>query len=141
MAVAVKRVYEEPAPTDGLRVLVDRLWPRGLSKETAAVAQWLRHLAPSNELRRWFHAHPEEWVTFRNRYLKELCQTPASTGLDELYRLARKHKQVTLLFASKNMERNNAVVLCDLLNGMRKPPSSAGAGRSAQARKQRRGRS
>src|SRR5580700_4560718 len=69
--VTVKRVYEKPERSDGTRVLVDRLWPRGLSKARAAVDQWLRELAPSDALRQWFHAHPEAWQVFRKRYLKE----------------------------------------------------------------------
>jgi len=126
--VAVKRVYEEPAPSDGTRVLVDRLWPRGLSKERAAVDRWLRDLAPSDALRKWFHARPEGWPTFRRRYLKELARPESTQALDELYRLANGQKQLTLLFASKNAERNNAVVLRDLLEGMRKPPTGTGPG-------------
>jgi len=126
--VAVKRVYEEPAPADGTRVLVDRLWPRGLSKERAAVDRWLRDLAPSDALRKWFHARPEGWPTFRRRYFKELARPESTQALDELYRLANGQKQLTLLFASKNAERNNAVVLRDLLEGMRKPPTGTGPG-------------
>lgn len=126
MRVAVKRVYEEPERSDGTRVLVDRLWPRGLTKDRAAVDAWLRDLAPSDELRKWYHAHPEVWSNFRRRYLKELAKPEAGEALEELYRLARGRKAVTLLFASKNEERNNAVVLRDLLNGMRKPPTGTG---------------
>jgi uncharacterized protein YeaO (DUF488 family) len=126
--VTVKRVYEEPAPSDGTRVLVDRLWPRGLSKARAAVDQWLRDLAPSDALRQWFHARPEAWAIFRKRYLKELADPQAAPALNELYRLANRRKKLTLLFASKNEERNNAVVLKDLLEGMRKPPTGTGPG-------------
>src|SRR5271165_2767441 len=119
--VTVKRVYEKPARGDGYRVLVDRLWPRGLTKAQVALHVWLRDLAPSDELRRWFHAHPERRLTFRKRYLKELALPEAAEGLDELYRLARRKKNLTLLFASRNEQHNNAVVLKDLLEGMRKP--------------------
>jgi uncharacterized protein YeaO (DUF488 family) len=126
--VAVKRVYEEPARSDGTRVLVDRLWPRGLSKARAAVDKWLRDLAPSDALRKWFHARPEAWTVFRKRYLKELARTESAQALDELYRLANRRKKLTLLFASKNKARNNAVVLKDLLEGMRKPPTGTGPG-------------
>jgi uncharacterized protein YeaO (DUF488 family) len=126
--VTVKRVYEEPARSDGTRVLVDRLWPRGLSKARAAVDQWLRDLAPSDALRKWFHARPEAWAVFRKRYLKELARPEAAQALDELYRLASQRKLLTLLFASKNEEQNNAVVLKDLLEGMRKPPTGTGPG-------------
>lgn len=126
--ISVKRVYEKPARADGYRVLVDRLWPRGVSKNRAALHAWLRDLAPSDELRRWFHARPDSWVAFRQRYLKELALPQAADALDELYRLARRRKNLTLLFASKNERHNNAVVLKDLLEGMRKPPTGTGRG-------------
>src|SRR3954471_3800764 len=128
MPVAVKRIYEKPMRMDGKRILVDRLWPRGLSKDAAALDAWLRELAPSDELRHWFHARPDAWLTFRKRYLKELAQPLASANLQELYRLAHENKRLTLLFASKNEDRNNAVVLKDLLDGMRKPPTGTGPG-------------
>jgi uncharacterized protein YeaO (DUF488 family) len=120
MAVAVKRVYEAAAPSDGVRVLVDRLWPRGLTKKDAAVKRWLRDLAPSTELRQWFHANPDAWRFFRKRYLKELVSPEASSAL------ALSGKKLTLLYASRNEEYNNAVVLKELLEGARKPPSSVG---------------
>jgi uncharacterized protein YeaO (DUF488 family) len=126
MPVAVKRVYESASRSDGARVLVDRLWPRGLSKAEVAMHEWLRDLAPSNELRKWFHAQPERWLDFRKRYLKELARPEAEKDLLQLYRLAHKRKRLTLLFASKNEKRNNAVVLKDLLDGMRKPPTGTG---------------
>jgi uncharacterized protein YeaO (DUF488 family) len=126
--VQVKRVYEKPERADGTRVLVDRLWPRGLSKHQAAVDAWMRELAPSDELRKWFHAQPNGWLIFRKRYLKELAGLEASALLDELYKLATRRKRVTLLFASRNTERNNAIVLRDLLEGMRKPPTGTGPG-------------
>jgi uncharacterized protein YeaO (DUF488 family) len=119
-------VYEKPLPSDGTRVLVDRLWPRGLTKERAVVDAWLREIAPSALLRTWFHSHPAEWSNFRRRYLRELSEPEATSALDELYRLAHGKKKVTLLFASRNQEHNNAVVLKDLLNGMRKPPTGTG---------------
>jgi uncharacterized protein YeaO (DUF488 family) len=126
MAVVVKRVYEAASPSDGVRVLVDRLWPRGLTKEDAAVKFWLRDLAPSDELRKWFHANPEAWSMFRKRYLKELVSEKASAAVEKLHHLAEGKRQVTLLYASKMMERNNATVLKELLEGMPKPPSSVG---------------
>jgi uncharacterized protein YeaO (DUF488 family) len=132
--VQVKRVYEKPLPSDGTRVLVDRLWPRGLTKERAVVDAWLREIAPSTLLRTWFHSHPAEWSNFRCRYLKELSGTKATSALDELYRLAHGKKKVTLLFASRNQEHNNAVVLKDLLNGMRKPPTGTGPAGARAAR-------
>jgi uncharacterized protein YeaO (DUF488 family) len=128
MTVAIKRVYEPAARGDGSRVLVDRLWPRGLSKERAAVDEWLRELAPSDELRRWYHARPEEWQAFRKKYLKELAQPERQDVLRRLYDLAHKKKRLTLLFASKNELSNNATVLKELLDGMRKPPTGTGPG-------------
>jgi len=135
MPVALKRVYESPARGDGSRVLVDRLWPRGLTKADAALDEWLRDLAPSNELRRWYHARPAEWTNFRRKYLKELALPEAEAALSQLYSLAHKKKRLTLLFASKNVDRNNATVLKELLEGMRKPPTGTGPGASRSSRR------
>jgi uncharacterized protein YeaO (DUF488 family) len=134
MPVAVKRVYESASRSDGARILVDRLWPRGLRKTDAALLEWLRDLAPSDELRKWFHARPEQWLGFRKRYLKELAAPEAEKDLQKLYLLAHKKKRLTLLYASKNELHNNAIVLKDLLDGMRKPPTGTGPLRSARAR-------
>jgi uncharacterized protein YeaO (DUF488 family) len=128
MTVAIKRVYEAVKRTDGVRVLVDRLWPRGLTKAEAAIDEWLRDLAPSNELRQWYHARPGEWQAFRKKYLKELAQPERQEGLRRLYELAHQKKRLTLLFASKNETLNNAVVLKELLEGLRKPPTGTGPG-------------
>ena len=142
MPIGLKRVYEKPAPADGARVLVDRLWPRGVSKRAAALDAWLKELAPSHALRRWFHARPRHWQIFRTRYLEELCQPAAEQALEELYELAARRRQLTLIFAARDPERNNAAVLKQLLDGMRKPPSSSGAaaaaGQRARARASRR---
>ena len=89
---------------------------------------------PSDELRRWFHARPENWLAFRKRYLKELVLPEATEALDKLYRLDRRKKNLTLLFASKNEQHNNAVVLKDLLEGMRKPPTGTGPGAARSMR-------
>ncbi|MGB9206352.1 MAG: DUF488 family protein [Terriglobales bacterium] len=126
MDLVVKRVYEAASPSDGVRVLVDRLWPRGLTKQDAAVKFWLRDLAPSNVLRQWFHANPEAWGMFRKRYLKELVSEEASAAVEKLHHLAEGKRRVTLLYASRMVERNNATVLKELLEGMPKPPSSVG---------------
>ena len=134
MNVVVKRVYEAASPSDGVRVLVDRLWPRGLKKEDAAVKFWLRELAPSNELRQWFHANPEWWRMFRKRYLKELVGAEGSAAVEKLHHLAEGKRQVTLLYASRNEEHNNAIVLKELLEGMKKPPSSVGRGALGRGR-------
>jgi len=128
MSVTLKRVYEPASRADGVRVLVDRLWPRGLTKERAAIDEWLRELAPSDELRHWYHARPDQWESFRKKYLQELAQPECQDGLRTLYELSRKKKRLTLLFGSKNEERNNALVLKQLLDGMRKPPTGTGPG-------------
>lgn len=138
MTIAIKRVYEAASRTDGARVLVDRLWPRGLTKASAALDEWLRGLAPSDELRRWYHAHADRgenvkrqnvhWLSFRKKYLKELSQPEAEDALRQLYQLAHQRKRLTLLFASKNETYNNAAVLKELLDGMRKPPTGTGPG-------------
>lgn len=134
MAVAVKRVYDAASSSDGVRVLVDRLWPRGLTKKDAAVKFWLRDLAPSNELRQWFHANPEAWRLFRRRYLKELVTPKGSAAVEKLYGLAETGKKLTLLYGFRNEEHNNAVVLKELLEGARKPPSSVGRGAVGRGR-------
>jgi uncharacterized protein YeaO (DUF488 family) len=128
--ITLKRIYDPPSPKDGARVLVDRLWPRGISKPTARLDAWLKQIAPSDELRRWYHAHPERWTEFRARYLEELTSAEAQPALEQLHEFERRG-DLTLLFASKNTERNNATVLKELLEGMRKPPVSTGPDRRA----------
>ena len=135
MPVVIKRVYEPASGNDGTRVLVDRLWPRGLTKAGAAIEEWLRDLAPSNELRRWYHARPDHWSDFRKKYLKELKQPECESALHRLYELAQRKKPLTLLFASKNESHNNAVVLKELLEGGRKPPTGTGPGAAHAMRK------
>lgn len=107
----LKRVYDAAAKDDGLRVLVDRLWPRGLSRDNAHVDLWMKELAPSDALRKRFHAHPEEWEAFRSAYEQELEDNPA---LAELRRLARGQR-LTLLYASRDEQHNNARALAELL--------------------------
>jgi uncharacterized protein YeaO (DUF488 family) len=136
--VMVKRVYAEPERSDGTRVLVDRLWPRGLTKERASIETWLRDVAPSDSLRQWFHANPGERAGFRQRYLKELTRPKAVQALEKLYGFLRSKKPLTLLFASKIEDYNNATVLRDLLNGMRKPPTGTGPAGAKAARQARR---
>lgn len=137
MTVGIKRVYEQPSRDDGARILVDRLWPRGLSKQAAALDAWLKELAPSDELRKWYHAHPQQWDKFRERYLKELSAEAANEALQQLYEIRNRHKQVTLLFASRNTDRNNATVLQQLINGDRKPPTGTGPVRVVPAKRAR----
>lgn len=112
--VAIKRVYEDADANDGTRVLVDRLWPRGLSKERAYIDAWLKEVAPSNELRRWFGHDPDKFAEFRKRYEVELASESGREGLAKLRELV-KQGHVTLLFAARDMEHNNAVVLRDVL--------------------------
>jgi uncharacterized protein YeaO (DUF488 family) len=113
MAILLKRVYDAAAGEDGYRVLVDRLWPRGLSKEAAKVDLWLRDIAPSDLLRKWFGHEVARWEGFRRRYADELAD--AGEALDRLIVLARQGT-ITLLFAAHDQEHNNAVVLRDRLN-------------------------
>ena len=113
-AVAIKRVYDQPEAGDGTRILVDRLWPRGLSKERARVDIWLKEVAPSNDLRKWFGHDPEKFAEFRRRYEAELESEPGQGALARLRDLARQGP-VTLVFAAHDSEHNDAVVLRDLL--------------------------
>ncbi|MDR7566467.1 MAG: DUF488 family protein [Armatimonadota bacterium] len=110
----VRRVYEPPEPQDGFRVLVDRLWPRGLSKEAARVDLWARELAPSDRLRRWFGHDPVKWEEFRRRYREELSRSPARELVQQLAERAR-HGTVTLVFGARDERHNNAVVLAEVL--------------------------
>ncbi len=110
--IRLKRVYEAPSRADGLRVLVDRLWPRGLSKERAAVDLWLKDIAPSTELRKWFGHDPERWKEFQTRYRAELRDKKPL--LDDLRERATK-RTVTLLFGARDQEHNEAIVLQKLL--------------------------
>ncbi len=135
MKVAVKRAYDPPSRTDGKRFLVDRLWPRGVKKDALEIEAWLRDLAPSDQLRKWFHARPSQWLAFRKRYLEELAAPKAMSALDQLYEAVAPGKRVTLVYSSKNEERNNAVVLKELIEGARKPPTGTGPVRAAGQRR------
>lgn len=108
MSIQAKRVYEEPSTADGLRILVDRMWPRGLSKDAARIDLWVRDVAPSTELRRWFGHDPRRWEEFVKRYFAELDRLP-----DAWRPLVDRARQgpVTLLYAAKDEEHNNAVAL------------------------------
>lgn len=112
--IQIKRAYAPPSPEDGVRVLVDRLWPRGLTKSDAAIDRWIKDLAPSTELRRWFGHDPTRWDEFRRRYRAELSQR--SDLLDELRALAKRGR-LTLVFGARDELHNQAVVLRDLLAG------------------------
>lgn len=119
-------MYDPPSPQDGIRVLVDRLWPRGVTKEAAALDVWLKDVAPSDELRKWYHAHPVQWPKFRQNYLAELTSDPAHQALQQLHDLTAQSRGITLLFASKSLEQNHALILKQLLEGKRKPPTGTG---------------
>ena len=112
----VKRVYEAPAQEDGLRVLVDRVWPRGLSKEKARIDHWLKEVAPSTALRQWFGHAPERWKEFRHRYRSELKRNLAP--LDALRSLVRG-KSATLVYGARDEQHNQAVVLAEILHERR----------------------
>jgi len=108
----IKRIYEELEPSDGYRVLVDRLWPRGISKEKAALDEWCKDVAPSNELREWFGHDPSKYAEFKERYLQELAQ---NSELPAIIASWRAHRQVTLLFGARDPEHNQAEVLLEYL--------------------------
>lgn len=125
--IVIKRVYEPPSPADGHRVLVDRLWPRGVKREDAAVGEWLKELAPSPDLRRWFAHDPERWPEFARRYREELQAPAAAAQIGHLRELA-KRGTVTLLYAARDERHNNAEVLRSILtdeSGDAAPPSQA----------------
>ena len=113
--IALKRAYEEPDEADGLRVLVDRLWPRGVRKDDAHLDAWLKELAPSDELRRWFAHDPERWAEFRRRYRDELRSEAARNAIDDLAKRSRR-ETVTLVHAARDESHNNAVVLLELID-------------------------
>jgi uncharacterized protein YeaO (DUF488 family) len=113
----IKRAYEPPAPEDGFRVLVDRLWPRGLSKEAAAIDEWRKDVAPSTELRKWFGHDPKRWAKFKARYREELKAPERSVGLERLRALGREQSVVTLLFAARDEMHNHAAALLEVLKG------------------------
>jgi uncharacterized protein YeaO (DUF488 family) len=116
--VRVRRVYDEPQDRDGARVLVDRIWPRGLAREKAALDEWCRTVAPSNELRRWYGHDPNRFEQFARRYRAELKQPEASAALAHLRELAAR-RGLTLLTATRNLEISQAAVLAALLRQTR----------------------
>lgn len=141
MSIAIKRVYDPPKPCDGFRVLVDRLWPRGLTKGKAALDLWAKDIAPSPELRREFNHKPEKFAEFRKHYRFELSKNPALAA----FRHELKRPKVTLLFAAHDAKINHAAVLADYLKqsakraAARKKKSSP-AGNRSQAEARRRSR-
>lgn len=112
MSLSMKRAYEEPAAADGKRILIDRLWPRGVSKEKARIDLWMKEIAPSTELRKWFGHDPEKWTEFQTRYKKEL---DGNVELVESIRRMAKAETVTLVYSAKDEAHNDAVVLLKYL--------------------------
>ncbi len=115
--IKLKRAYEKPEASDGIRILVDRLWPRGIKKEVAKIDEWFKGLAPSDELRRWFGHKPERWEEFKRLYTLELRMKERQGLLKKIKQYA-KRRTVTLLFGAKDAEHNNAIVLKKILEKM-----------------------
>ena len=110
--VDIKRVYEQAADEDGIRILVDRLWPRGVSKERAALSGWIKDVAPSSDLRRWWHHDPDRFEDFARRYRTELDDNPA---MGDLLSIVREHDRTTLVYAAKDPAVNHALILRDYI--------------------------
>jgi uncharacterized protein YeaO (DUF488 family) len=125
--IRIKRVYREPNSRDGVRILVDRVWPRGISKERARVVEWRKDLAPTTSLRKWFGHEPARWIEFRRRYRTELTR---SGMMDELRKLGlpSRKRTITLVYSAADEEHNQAVVLKELIDELAWPPSRATEG-------------
>lgn len=122
MAVKLKRIYDKPEDDDGLRVLVERLWPRGLSKKDARVDLWVKDAAPSTELRKWFSHDPSKWKEFKKRYYGELDKK--REVVERLLEILKRNEQITLVFASRERECNNSAALKEYLDTL--PDNQAG---------------
>lgn len=120
--IAYRRIYEKPARSDGIRVLVDRVWPRGLRKQDAHLDEWLRDIAPSTELRHWYGHDPERFAEFRRRYLTELDAPAKRQAVEHLRSVAQGHK-LTLLTATRDLEHSQAAVLAQWLSQGQDQPS------------------
>jgi len=108
MKIELKRVYEKPSTNDGYRILIDRIWPRGVTKMDAKIDEWLKDVAPSNELRKWFNHEPDKWKEFKRRYFEELNDNKKQTK--NIYDRI-KHQRITFVYSAKNQDFNNAVAL------------------------------
>ncbi|MEM3774775.1 MAG: DUF488 family protein [Candidatus Bathyarchaeia archaeon] len=118
--IRIKRVYDQPSEEDGYRILVDRIWPREVSKEKAKVDLWLREIAPSNKLRKWFRHDPTRWEEFKEKYVEELKSK--EDLLRKIKQIERDRGTITLLYAAKDTERNNAIILKNVVkNTLNKP--------------------
>ena len=129
-AIKIKRVYDPPASDDGFRILVDRLWPRGLTRASAKLDAWPKEAAPSTELRRWYKHDPERWTEFKKRYKSELVRNPVLNDLRSLVRAhaGKRGEGVTLLYGAKATKLNHAIVLRDALkttSRTKKPPHTS----------------
>ena len=113
MSIHIKRAYDDASKSDGYRVLVDRIWPRGVSKEEARVDLWLKEIAPSTELRKWFGHDPDKWSEFKKKFKDEIHDN--KSAWDQLKDVVKEHSTVTLIYAAKDEQHNNAVVLAELL--------------------------
>lgn len=111
--INIKRIYEKPEKADGYRVLVDRLWPRGVKKEKADVDFWAKEVAPSTELRKWFNHIPAKWNEFKKKYKEEL---KGNTAVEQIKEIISKHSTITFLYAAKDEEHNQAIVLKEFFN-------------------------
>ena len=117
-SISIKRIYEPPSPADGYRILVDRLWPRGVTRDHAAIDQWMKEIAPSHELRRWFAHDLVKWPAFQERYQAELGSDTCTALINAILETAES-QPVTLLFTAKTDAQNNAVVLKHVLEARR----------------------
>lgn len=118
--IHVKRAYEPAAKSDGYRVLVDRVWPRGVSKEEIQIDEWAKEIAPSTQLRQWFGHDPERWAEFQKRYRAELRDPAQQQRLRDLLAAAKSSRTITLVYSAKDEEHNQAIVLCGLLERLAK---------------------
>ena len=121
--ILLRRVYEDPSPVDGLRVLVDRVWPRGMTKNAAHLDEWIKDVAPSTPLRRWYGHRPERFTEFRRRYLAELADPQPAAAMNRLRELTCT-RRVTLLTATRDVDHSQAAVLAEQLRDT--PDSTAG---------------
>ncbi|SET75763.1 Uncharacterized conserved protein YeaO, DUF488 family [Oceanobacillus limi] len=116
MTVQLKRAYEQPSERDGVRVLVDRIWPRGVSKSEAKIDEWMKKVAPSTELRKWFNHDPSKFCTFKEKYLEELETGEQKEFRNRLLQMVNKNKKVTLIYGAKDEIHNHAQVLKEWLD-------------------------
>lgn len=117
MTVHLKRVYDKVAKSDGMRILVDRVWPRGVSKEDAALDEWMKEIGPSKELRQWFDHDPEKFETFKDKYHQELQDGEQKANYDKLKAIQKENSTITLVYAAKDEKHNQAQVLKEMLEG------------------------